>query len=195
MTRRANDQYFTPEFATRELLTRIKPTGLILECCAGTNAIAHVLAEQPACGLFTNDLDPAMKADYHQDVSRADGWDFCDAFESGINWIITNPPFSVAPYIVPLAFDHAQIGIAMLLRKSFTESCFDRQEWLHAHRRNLTNQIHLPRISFTSDGETDLISCDWYVWRKTPAIAFAGCEMDWVLKPGTPRSRREVIYV
>ena len=117
----------------------------------------------------------ARRADRHLDVALASSWDELP----GCNWIVTNPPFSLAPLIVPLAFQHARVGTAMLLRKSYTESCLDRQDWLLAHKQHLANQIFLPRISFTGDGKTDNVACDWYVWTKERA---PGCQVDWVLR-------------
>lgn len=186
MTRRHLDQYFTPESATRALLDRVAIRGTVLECCSGDDAIKDELISYlyPENGsthvavmwALTNDIDPTLsEADYHLDASLPESWkEFPE-----VDWVITNPPFSLAPKIVPLAFEHARVGIAMLLRKTYTEPCFDRQDWLVEHKDNFSNQIFLPRISFTGNGKSDNVACDWYVWTKEKV---SGCIVNWVVK-------------
>lgn len=183
MPRRNHDQYFTPTFATRELLARVPISGRVFEPCAGDGAIAAVVGEDHNC--WRNDIDPSMP-DLHYELDAADpaSWEHWTDFD----WIVSNPPFSHATRIIPLAFEHARVGIAMLLRKSYTEPCVTRHSnrgpWLLEHKDHFANQIFLPRISFTGDGKTDNVACDWYVWTKEPV---KGCEVDWVL----PASRIE----
>lgn len=173
--RRTNDQYFTPAFATRGLLNRVPIRGTVLECCAGENDITDAL-RSAVTYVFTNDIDPSIgKADYHLDASLPESW---TRFHP-VDWVVTNPPFNQAPLIVPLAFEFARVGIAMLLRKTYTEPCFDRQDWLLDHKDNFSDQIFLPRISFTGNGKSDNVACDWYVWTKEKV---AGCKVDWVRK-------------
>jgi hypothetical protein len=80
------------------------------------------------------------------------------------DWIVNNPPFSCAPQIIPLAFQHARVGIAMLLRLSFLEPVENRGTWLNQYPP--THLIVLPRISFTGNRKTDSVTCAWMVWRK-----------------------------
>lgn len=185
-TRRKHDQYFTPALATQALLAHVPIRGTVLECCSGDDDIkdelvSHLYSENglthvAVMWVLTNDIDPKMsEADYHLDASLPESW---QQFPE-VDWVITNPPFSLAPKIVPLAFEHAQVGIAMLLRKTYTEPCFDRQEWLSEHKDNFRNQIFLPRISFTGNGKSDNVACDWYVWTKE---SVGGCKPEWILK-------------
>ena len=160
-TRRALDQYFTPASATRELLKHIDvDTKYVLECCSGDGAITRELKEHRAV-VKTNDIDRALTADYYEDVADEQGW---YPFPGGGHWVISNPPFNQAAQIIPLAYNYASVGIAMLLRLSFLEPCLDRDLWLAAHPP--TKLIVLPRISFTGDGKTDNVTCAWMVWLK-----------------------------
>jgi hypothetical protein len=157
--RRNFDYYPTPEFATNALLNSGEPIGgLILEPCTGDDAIAEVLRNRAGM-VVTNDIDFSRTADFHQNILDAK-WLF--GFE--FNWIVTNPPFSLASQIVPLCYERATEGIAMLLRLSFLEPVESRGAWLNEHPP--TTLIVLPRISFTNDGHTDSVTCAWMVWNK-----------------------------
>lgn len=162
--RRENDFYPTPEFATRELLKRVKIGGNVLECCCGDGAISRVLPEgELPSTIFRNDIDVTLPADFHEDVSFEEAWHQIGK-KTGFDWIVTNPPFNRANDIVPLAFEFAEVGIAMLLRLSFLEPTEDRGAWLNKYPP--TKLIVLPRISFTGDGKTDSVTCAWMVWKK-----------------------------
>lgn len=167
--RRHLDKYYTPAFATRELLNHIHLTGNVLECCSGDGAISKEL--KVSCSkhlgsgatIWTNDIDVEMQADFHSDMTQP--WPF--KFHN-FQWIVTNPPFNQAPQIVPRAYDMASDGIAMLLRLSYLEPCFSRKsnraQWLSEHPPN--QLIVLPRISFTGNGKTDSVTCAWMIWVK-----------------------------
>ena len=164
MPRRKLDQYFTPEAAVTELLARapiISPHHIVLEPCSGMGSIAVPLICH-GCSVLTNDVDPAMPADEHADMTLEENW-----ARHEVDWFVSNPPFSKAHIIVPYAVRYARIGAAMLLRLSFLEPTEDRQprgEFLE--RRPPDMQIVLPRISFTGDGKTDSVTCAWFVWLK-----------------------------
>ena len=174
--RRKLDQYFTEARATYALLDYVSVKGrYIFECCNGAGDISKLLA--PECvAIKTNDIDPTLEANYHLDAAVRKSW---EEFPAGADWTISNPPFNLASQIIPLAFDYSVIGISMLLRGSYTEPTFDRQDWLKAHERHLAHIIYLPRISFTGDGKTDNVSCNWYVWTKERV---GGCQLHWVTK-------------
>lgn len=159
LMRRKLDAYLTPEWATEELLHRVALSGDILECCAGQGDMAKVIALARVGEVYCNDLDPQTLWPNHWDATDPNKWVKWD-------WVVTNPPFNVAPQIVPLAYEHARVGIAMLLRMSYLEPVENRGAWLNAHPPS--DLIVLPRISFTGDGKTDNVTCAWMVWRKDP---------------------------
>lgn len=157
-TRRHLDQYFTPAAATRVLMRHINlKTMHVLECCNGDGAISRELYGYDS--LWTNDIDQSLTADFHNDVTQ--DWYFSN---HAFDYIITNPPFNQAAQIVPLAYSHARVGMAMLLRLSFLEPCRDRARWLQQHPP--TQLICIPRISFTGDGKTDNVATAWMLWDK-----------------------------
>lgn len=164
------DFYGTPEGATKSLLTRVSISGSILECCDGAGAISSVLAaEEGISRIITNDLYPTREGkDFYLDATAPASWRSFPAVE----WVVTNPPFALAPRIIPHALNHASVGIAMLLRLTYLEPCENRAGWLE--RNPPSNLIVLPRISFTMDGSTDNVTAAWMVWlRAKPASSIA----------------------
>lgn len=157
--RRKNDWYPTPSSATEALLKEYTFSGTILEPCVGDGAMHKVLTTL-GLPIITNDIDIKWKADHHLNASSPDLY----AATGPIDWVITNPSFKDAFEILKQSYLHADIGVAMLLRISFLEPTFKRQQWLAENPP--TSLFILPRISFTNDGKTDSCTCAWMIWRK-----------------------------
>ena len=165
--RRPLDQYMSESFAARALLEYCPVSGVVLEPCVGTGALVGPLSDA-GCAVFTNDIDVRFgtMAGALGDATDPDFWKAAGEFD----WIVTNPPYNEASAILKLAYEHARVGVAFLLRLSFTEPCGDRAQWLadHPMRQHLT----LPRYSFTGNGKTDTLTCAWLVWAKTDAVPY-----------------------
>lgn len=160
--RREHDFYPTPEGATNELLARVDIGGHVFEPCVGAGDIQRALAAESRVHLIdTNDLDRKHVAKTHADATDKRWWNTLPQYD----WIVTNPPFSVAHKILPLACEHARDGVAMLLRLTYLEPCEGRALWLSINPPH--RLIVLPRISFTGDGATDSVTCAWFVWQWT----------------------------
>jgi hypothetical protein len=166
--RRALDFYPTPAWATRVLLDRLPQIrGRVLECCSGQGDISNALAERDTVSVIENDIDTRCASDFHLDATDPAAWQRMNEHAGPFDWVVSNPPFSLAPKIVPLAQRYGVRGIAMLLRLSYLEPCLDRVDWLmdwDAHGRVLV----LPRISFTGDGKTDNVTAAWLVFGDVP---------------------------
>ena len=181
-TRDAFDFYETPAWMTRTLLHWMPEIAgtRVLECCAGRGAISRVLADA-GCTVSNCDIDPRHNALYCiRDMRLATSWsDLIFGFDDEFDWIITNPPFTAAHQILEHAVQHARVGVAFLLRKTFTEPTRDykrnglvipaRGPWLAANPPRRI--IGLPRISFRGDGGTDAVSTDWHIWLRNPSTA------------------------
>lgn len=200
LTERKLDFYPTPDFATEELLKRVSIDGTIFECCVGDGRMARVLARhlevkaasenglrgrrigQVVRRVITNDIDRRRKADYHRDATKLRSW---RAFPS-CDWVVTNPANNVARFILPLAYEHARVGIAFLLRLSYLEPTLNRYKWLIAHKPH--GVIITPRISFaikktvhppsekypkgrTVISKTDSMTTVWCIWYKQRGLA------------------------
>lgn len=162
--RRKNDFYPTPEWATEILLRHVPITGNILEPCVGDGAIARVVDRRGM--VYSSDVDRSRTCSFYGDATDRDLWETAQSEIVRIDWVVTNPPFNAAAEIVPLAFEYAFEGIAMLLRLSYLEPVEDRGWWLNDHPP--TSMIVTPRISFTGDGNTDSVTTAWMIWDKTP---------------------------
>jgi hypothetical protein len=154
--RRALDFYPAPEWATEALLERVPIVGTVFEPCSGAGDMVRPL-ERAGVKVVTNDIDQARKTDTHFDARSLSAWP-----QPGVDWTVTNPPFSDALAIVQNAIAGSRVGVAVLLRLSFLEPTEARQDLLRANPP--TRLIVLPRISFTGDGKTDSVTCAWLVW-------------------------------
>lgn len=167
------DLYETARWQVLSLL-HFEPSiagSVVLEPTSGRGAIARVLREFD-CTVVTNDLDPRHSADSHRDATAPDFWRHAPPAE----YVIGNPPFNVAFAIVTGAVGHATRGVAMLLRKTWTEPTAERGAWLASHPPS--RQICLPRHNFRGSrpskragkapvsAGTDSVPADWLVWHK-----------------------------
>lgn len=171
MARRPFETYFTGRRSDVAALVEqieLSPAARILEPCAGAG---HIAAELPGT-VYRNDLVGARPARRLQgrtarlDATMPEAW----ALFPAVDWVITNPPFSAAARILPLAYAHARQGVAFMLRLTFLEPCEDRGAWLAEHP--LTGMIVLPRFSFDGSGSTDSVTTAWMIWEKKarPAV-------------------------
>ena len=158
--RNALDFYETPAWQTEALL-RFQPdiSGVILDPCAGTGAIARVL-ESAGHPVVTADLNPEHGPQEVSDASTAALY----TQVGPVDWVVTNPPYRmpVCFEIVAQAVAHARVGVAMLLRLSFREPTRVRGPWLAAHP--VSRLLTLPRTSYTQNGKSDSVTTEWCVW-------------------------------
>lgn len=180
--RHKNDLYMTQEQMTRELMTRVPIQGKrVCEPCAGHGHIAGVL-DAFDCRVFTNDKVDRGGLNWVGDAADpgAAVWNWGPGF---YDWVVTNPPYSLALPVLRNAWDMAGIGVAMLLRLSFLEPTSEapaaykshkwadqiagRGEWLADHENYFSDLIVFgsPRPSFTVKG-TDSVTTAWLVWKK-----------------------------
>lgn len=161
-----SDFYPTPKPITRQLMQKNLVNGIVLEPCAGHNAISDVMDTQGNTeSVFSTDILWPLTADRTtNDATDPQYW-----IESPkVDWVVTNPPFSVAEKIIPLAYEHADRGIAFLLRLSYLEPCNGRKLWLKQHANQMKRvMIVSPRIRFRSDTKgSDSVTCAWFIWDK-----------------------------
>jgi hypothetical protein len=171
------DFYETPTWMTRSLLAH-EPNilaGRVLECCSGRDAITRVLRAY-GCEVTTNDIDREHPAQTHFDVTNPAYW---EGLKQPPDWIVTNPPFSIAFEILVQAHQVAKLGVALLLRKTFLEPTEDRGMWLANHPPS--RLIGQPRHPFRGDS-ADSVSCDWYIWRKFSGTPWTPIVIDHLAK-------------
>lgn len=170
------DFYETPAWMTRSLLWKFPIPALpsrawpprLLEPCSGRDAITTVL-RTAGYKVRTNDIDPRHPSETHEDATSRAFWESLGAGE--IDWTVTNPTFRNAIHVLKLAYEFSNLGVIMLLRKSFLEPTGDpmrpkpddRGPWLASHPP--TGIVGQPRHSFRGTG-SDSQSCDWMIWDK-----------------------------
>jgi hypothetical protein len=142
--------YPTPAWATHALLDRFGSTipDPIIEPCCGQGHILNVLKKRghTAAGFDITTGHDARHVHLYNDFDA----------------VITNPPFSLAFEILQTIFKARRRFVALLLRLSFLEPTYQREDLLAERPPN--HLIILPRISFTGDGKTDSVTCAWMVW-------------------------------
>lgn len=145
--RRAYDRYETPKWAVEALLkvVPIQAGKTYLEPCKASGRIYDFLPLGSAWGEIREGVD-YLKTEYpHKD------------------FVITNPPYSLAQEFVTKSLGEADVVI-MLLRIGFLESMKRREWWIENRLSSLL--ILSQRPSFTDDGNTDGSGYAWYVWDK-----------------------------
>jgi len=160
MARIDNDAYYTPSWMVRELLDRVRITGMVLESCAGDGAIADALDGDERV-VKRNDLFVTGGLRYDATSNHL-------YYATRPDWVVTNPPFSLAANILATTLKHVK-RVALLLRLSFLEPTKNREALLHRHPPS--GIIILPRWSFTGSG-SDSCTCAWMLWGlpMSPAI-------------------------
>jgi hypothetical protein len=175
--RRKLDFYETHEKLTWEMLRRreqvlrldLGSPPVFLEPCSGDGAIADILSIKfPDSGVIRNDIDPERTADYHLDMAEERSWRFLRSVRP-FDWVITNPPFTVANQIVPYGVRFARRGAIFLLRLTWLEPTQGRREFWKYSDLPLGGFYPInPRPVFrvNKDGKpgTDSVTVAWFIW-------------------------------
>lgn len=178
--RRPGERYYTPTDAVKVLLKfyDLKVKGYILEPCVGTGAIVQALREEGFSNqIVTNDIDKSIPAMLYRDASKLGLWQALheNPVLGDPDWVITNPPFSLAWDIIQYAYFFAKSGVIFFLPQTWTEPTLHKPNnflefkdakdyWLY--KNTPTKQLVLPRISFTGDGRQAPVTNCWYIWDK-----------------------------
>lgn len=148
------DAYGTPTWCTEAIVKQVTwgASPFILEPCKGKGAILDVLHMnalmltdwceiQEGKDFLTEDFQPSCRYDF----------------------VLTNPPFSLAQEFIERSLEIANCVI-MLLRINFLASSRRKEFW----KRNPPTAIHVltKRPSFTGNG-TDATDYAWFVWDST----------------------------
>jgi hypothetical protein len=154
--RRPYDDYSTPAWCTEAIMREIVwgHNPLILEPCAGDGSIVHVL--EPWLFRKTSPSIVAIDIRYGQDFLAMD-------LDRRFDFVITNPPYSLAQEFVTKALEVANCTI-MLLRLGFLAGQH-RREWWRKHPPTALFVLS-KRPSFTGRG-TDATDYAWFVWDST----------------------------
>lgn len=174
-TRRERDDYQTD--MAQALVVPLLPlipvlSGDVLEPCAGKGRMSHAISTLYQTPVYTNDISPQYHTNWTSDATNLEA----PIWQRMWGWVITNPPFSLAPKILPLAWEHAIEGVAFLLRLSYAEPARNRYRWLQRyanHQRFLipfNPRPHFRRSEINPKTNkpygTDNVTVAWFVWMK-----------------------------
>jgi hypothetical protein len=156
------DEYMTQPWVILALLQHVHPHGRFLEPCLGSGNIARIVGQLPTI----------REVDWC-DITQ--GRDFL-TYDPGhrFEWIITNPPFSLAREFIDRSLWMAD-NVAILLRLNFLGSN-DRRDWWQTHMPTAL-YVLTPRPQFLDragnritgkNGKPGTDSCEyaWFVWSK-----------------------------
>lgn len=171
--------YETPQANCRLLFDTVNIEGTVLEPCVGSGAIVRAGVGRDRAWL-TNDIDPFWEqAGSHLNAAQEELWRWYGIdnhlTNCPIDWVVTNPPFSLWLDILKLALRTAKIGVAFHLRASVNEitKTGERRTWMHDHPP--TGNIWLPRFGYQRSPKTgawsvDSVICGWFVWHKAAGV-------------------------
>jgi hypothetical protein len=158
----AFDQYETPEWVTKALLPYIPKNSLIWEPACGSGKMARVL-----------------NADYMSDIQTGTdflGQTYLDA--SGIDAIITNPPYTRATEFIERSLDLMDDSgfVAMLLRTDF-DHAKSRRHLFADHKAYKQKLVLTKRIQWFEDSKSSpSFNHAWFIWdwrnKKAPTISY-----------------------
>ena len=139
------------------------------------------IAYDPACGAghmamplgeyFTGGVHATDVHDWGFGVRRDLDFTLVDpvAMPLGIDWIVTNPPFTLAERFLDKALGIARAGVAMLLRLQWLEG-EERYELIYRNRKPLIMAPfaeRVPMIEGVWDPEaTTATAYAWFIWAK-----------------------------
>ena len=100
-----NDIVYTPQDLADRIVNHFKPSGIVLEPCAGGRAFVNALKKKRGIKALECEI--------------AHGSDFFD-FHEKVNWIVTNPPWSLARKFARHAYEIADDVIFLITINHFT---------------------------------------------------------------------------
>lgn len=163
--RKKGDFYQTPYSMTEQILETIyiNPKSSILEPAAGDGAIVKVLKKH-----FSKDQFPNITI-YASDINRqVCNWNFLTTdFKQRFDWIITNPPYSLANEFVVRAKEIAS-NVLMLLPLNYLQGQRRYQEEIFNTLNSIYIFTRMPMLSeeIREDGKykTGMQAYAWYYW-------------------------------
>jgi hypothetical protein len=186
-----SDYYPTPQGLTKSLIQNVPQLPqLCFEPCAGQGAITEVLRDSDR---MVSDTDIQWDLNCPTDATTHEFWRYwADSMRrmpsiDCRSWAtITNPPFSLAAKILPLAYEYSPWGVAFLLRLTYLEPTENRSIWLKEHADNLRYVIPVnPRPVFRKDKSGgDSCTVAWMVWQKSWSWKALGIRCPFIFESG-----------
>lgn len=155
------DFYPTPEEVVDKLISNYDFYGNVLEPSAGDGIIINKLAQVQEIGnIDAIEIDESHKEKLLNVCDNVVFGDYLQMDVGSYDWIITNPPFSLAQEFVEKSINSGA-NVCMLLRLNFLGSQKRHEFW----KKYPPNKILVlsKRPSFTGTG-TDSQEYAWFIW-------------------------------
>jgi len=167
------DDFPTPPWATRALCEKIRkhfvipPLTTVLEPAANRGHMVRTLREYfyEVEGFDVHDYGGGFPV---RDFLSGD----VDDLKNRFHWVITNPPYRLAPDFIERAMEIATYGVAVLVRTSFLEGV-NRHERFYGGRRvpayffQFSERVVMHKGKLSEKGST-ATSYGWMIFRKRP---------------------------
>lgn len=184
--------YETPETHTQWLFNEIDICGTVLDPCAGNSAVRRGAgsmfvpwsARPGERTWIENDLDP-----YWGHVSKADASSplFWSSIRQRVDWVVTNPAFSIAMDVLAGAIQAARFGVALYLRASIHEPLETGIRRTFFAHHPPTGILWLPRFGYQRSPKfgswaTDSVTSCWCIWQARAHTQFIRYAPDALLR-------------
>lgn len=156
--RNAVDFYPTPNDVTRALLASWPISGVVWECACGTGAMAESL-KSSGLEVIATDLN-----DFGYGTNNVNF--LTEARES--DWIITNPPFSLASQFIEKAVSLHR-PFAFLLKSQFWHALKRYKLFMKHQPEAVLPLTWRPDFLNGAKGGSPTMDCIWTVWGAEPA--------------------------
>ncbi|TXH45665.1 MAG: class I SAM-dependent methyltransferase [Desulfurellales bacterium] len=164
------DLFPTPPWATRALLRYlIACSGVVWEPAAGLGHMSEVLKEFDFDRVVATDVFPYGE---HLDGVGSyvgQGLDVAPAPAGGYDWMITNPPYTLASEFVLRGLKEARRGVAVLCRSNWAEGETRFRELFEPLPPTLISQFaeRVPMVKGRWDPDASSATAySWFVWDK-----------------------------
>lgn len=162
------DDFPTPCWATRALCNLLEGEFSCLdgltawEPAAGRGYMAKPLREYFKSVVASDIKDYGFPLDFI--------FDFKDRMEPpSVDWVISNPPFNAAVEFIDYGYARANIGVAMLVRSVFLESCGRYDDLFKRNPPTIVAQFceRVPMVKGRIDPKASTAtSYAWFIWLK-----------------------------
>lgn len=187
----------TPPWATRTLFETVFPAmGIerpvnVWEPCAGLGHMSEVIGEYVDC------VDATDIHDYGENFVCGSGdfltWPLDKA--TGVDWIVTNPPFGKAAAMAERALSTARVGVAFLLRLQFLETD-GRYDFFW--RRPPVMASFTERVPMCEGGYDprckSATAYAWFVWERDCSWRRPGAKNAWIRTLLIPPGRKKALF-
>ncbi len=156
--RRKNDSYDTPPEALAPLLPYLPEDALYAEPCAGCGMLVDALEAAGRRVFWASDVEPRR-----DDIGRLDALDLWKCLPLGVDFIITNPPWT-------RQLLHPLIGTFRGQRQTWLllDASWSHTKQAVPHLEYCQTIVSVGRVSWMQNGTSSLDDAAWHLFVRDP---------------------------